>query len=177
MAILLILPISVLMNDFYSFLPIRLHVLLTVYLHQFDPSAVDLIVLQLFFFEFIDLVSISLRHFFDLLVPFLLRLKEICMFGADTYHQFFFEIARKMTIELFYLPLLLKRSLYLNRKGITSSRCIVFSILISCSSRCKLILLSISFSLRYFYIINTVILFDNSRYFLRDSCRFWRNLC
>lgn len=49
MAILLILPISILVDDLYSFLPIRLHVLLAVYLHQFDPLTVDLVVLQLFF--------------------------------------------------------------------------------------------------------------------------------
>ena len=60
MAILLILPIPILMNDLDSFLPIGLDVFLSVYLHQFDPLCVDLIVLQLFFFEPIDLISIGL---------------------------------------------------------------------------------------------------------------------
>lgn len=36
------------------------------------------------------------------------------MFTADTYRQFFFEVSGKMIIELFYLPLLLKGSLYLH---------------------------------------------------------------
>lgn len=90
MAILLILPISILVNDLHPFLPIRLHVLLPVYLHQSHPFGVDLIVLQLLFFKPIDLASVGLRHFFDLLVPLLLGLKEICVFGGGPYRQFFF---------------------------------------------------------------------------------------